>query len=175
MKTLLFFLCLAACAVSASGQAAPKWIDYTSAEGQYSVSMPKKPTITRQKGQGGDGTALDQVLAQANDTRSVMVVAHFDYPAGGSFDLDKARDGALSKAKGTLVSENDVTLGDFPGRNLVFDAGAGEFTFRVYARFYDAGGSVYMLQYLVDRSDDGPFHKPRIARFFNSFRVLPRQ
>jgi len=173
MKSILFFCLIAVSALVATGQVPPKWIDYKSAEGNYTVSLPEQPKLSKQVATDPNGKPFDQHLATTEGSDATIIIGYFDYQ-GSTFSLDRARDGVVRSVKGKLVSEAEIKLGSFPGRNMIVEAELDGFSIRAYVRFFDAGQRVYMLQYLVIQSDDGPQQKTSIAKLFDSFKVLPR-
>jgi hypothetical protein len=151
---------------------AGEWIRYTSTEGRYSVKLPAEPKVSSQDSTAPSGEKLKQYLAQATDSNSLAMIGYFDYPAGGSFDFDKGRDGMVGAVKGTLVSEKPISLGDNPGRELRVSVKAptGE-DFIVRARFYDVSGRVYVVQIIYRKAEESPALTEKAEKYFDSFSV----
>lgn len=168
---LLIFLFGSALMAFSQAKSEPKWAIYNSPDGLYSVLLPTKPSLKQQEAKDADGKPLEQYLASAHEGNATLMVGYFDYYAPATFSFDRARDGLLNNIAGTLVSEDPTKLGEYPGRFVVADANGDGIDFRVYVRFYDAGGRVYVLQYIVPKSDDGPLHKPKMAKYFDSFKI----
>lgn len=157
-------------AVLAQTAATPKWVEYKSADGGYSVMLPSRPNLTRQDATDAAGKPLDQYLATATEAGATMMIGYFDYE--GTFSFDKGRDGLIAKINGKLVSEADIKLGPLAGRSVVADASASGYEFRTYVRFYDTGRRVYVVQFLVLKTEDTAAHTTRKGRYFDSFKVL---
>ena len=169
LRPIIFILTLFVTAFATFAQTPAKWVEYTSPDGLYSILLPTAPDLKKQDAKGADGKPVDQYLASAQDGNIMMMVGYFDY--SNTFSFEKARDGMVANVKGKLVSEEAVKLGNYPGRNAVVEASASGFAFRVYVRFYDAGGRVYVIQYIVPMDEDGPSLKPKMAKYFDSFKI----
>lgn len=172
MNKILVLVCvLVAFAIPASAQKAKEWVKYTSAEGRYSVNLPVLPKVTEQEAKDANGRPLKQYLASADDGGGLFMIGYFDHN-GSTFSLDKGRDGMVKQVNGTLVSEEPVTLGGSPGRQLKVLAAAADGTvFIVRARMYDIGIRVFILQYLSLKSADNPEVDVKAKKFFDSFEV----
>lgn len=158
-------------AISAVAQKEVEWIKYTSAEGRYSVSLPSEPKIGQQESTTADGIKFPQYKATSVDGSGVFMIGYFDYAAPTTFSFDKARDAMVSGVKGALISEDSISLGGSPGRQLKVSAPADGVTYLIRARFYDVGGRVYMLQYIFPKDEDGPAIDTKAGKFFDSFSV----
>jgi hypothetical protein len=170
---IVLSMLVAAIAVSAQTVATPKWVEYKSADGGYTVMLPTKPNLTRQDAKSADGKPLDQYLATASEAGATMMIGYFDYV--GTYSFDKGRDGLIAKINGKLVSEAEIKLGPLAGRSVVANASAGGYDFTSYVRFYDAGSRVYVVQFLVLKTDDTATQATRRGRYFDSFKILTDQ
>jgi len=165
-------LVLIASALAYGQQAAAEWIKYTSAEGRYSALLPRQPKLTAQEVDGPAGSKFTQYMAMASDADSLFMIGYFDYTSSMNFSLDKARDGMLNAVSGTLLKEDNISLGGFPGRDLKVSAklqGGQETLAR--ARFYDVKGRVYVIQHLYLKTSDSQAIADKSAKFFDSFKV----
>jgi len=170
LSSLIFSVAISTAVVW--GQTVQKWVIYESVEGRYSVSLPAEPKLADQEADDASGKKLPQYLATVEDGNAAFIVGHFDYDSQSVFSLDKARDGLLANIKGTLISEESARLETFPGRSLVAEAESGSITFLVRARFFDAAGRVYVLQFILPKVEDGPSAIAKSKKFFDSFRVM---
>src|SRR5262249_27800272 len=138
--------------------------------GRYSILMPGDPKTVTQSITNDAGVTADVHMAYVETPANAYFVGYFDLGPGQTFDLAKARDGAVQKVNGTLISERKITLGDNPGLEFKASAKTGEQTALVVARFYRVGQRVYMLQFLVAAppSNDIP---DSALRFFDSFQL----
>ncbi|MEP6707291.1 MAG: hypothetical protein ABJC05_07215 [Pyrinomonadaceae bacterium] len=110
-------------------------------------------------------------MAQATDSDSIYGFIYFDYTPDMAFSLDKARDGAVGAVKGTLLSEEAISLGGYPGRELKVAAKNSDLDLVIRARIYDVGRRVYILEHICQKSSDSPTVAEKTARFFDSFKV----
>ena len=174
MKTkILAALLLLSLATLANGfQTVLEWITHTSVEGRYSVLLPKTPKFNSQETTSATGEKMTQYMAEASDSDSLYWVGYFDYTPAMVYSLDKGRDGMVAAVKGTLLSEEAISLGGNPGRELKVsvktEAGI---EFLIRARMYDIGRRIYALQHLTLKSSDSPAIAKKTTRFFDSFKV----
>jgi hypothetical protein len=126
-KTVIFAsaLLLAIGLLACSG--APKFSEFKSEAGKFTVMAPavlleETQTLETQAGK----IDLHVFSTQSDDIG--YFVSYCDYPqeivqrGNPETMLDGSRDGALSNAKGTLVSETKITLEGHPGRELLMEA-----------------------------------------------------
>ena len=103
------------------------WIVCTSREGGFSVSLPGKPTESKQRVMTATGNLDVHLFIVETKDDAAYVVSYCDLPAadlkGGTADkrLDHARDGAVDKARGKLRTEKKITIAGYPGRELVIE------------------------------------------------------
>lgn len=173
--------CFAACfllivvTLAEGFQSTSEWVTYTSTEGRYSVLLPQQPKLSSQEASTSTGEKFTQYMAQATDTDSLYGFIYFDYTPEMSFSLDKARDGAIGAVKGTLLSEEAISLGGYPGRELKIAAKNSDLDLLIRARIYDVGRRVYVLQHIIQKSSDSPAVAQKTARFFDSFKVTQKK
>lgn len=170
-KTIAALLVLMFAALAHGFQSAAKWVQYTSAEGHYSVLMPQSPQLSSQETAASTGEKFPQYLAQASDSDGLFMISYFDYPPGMIFTIDKGRDGMVEAVKGTLLSEEPIRLGAHPGREIKIAAKHNEIDLLIRARFYDVGARVYVIQHLFAKSSASTATEAKTARFFDSFKV----
>jgi hypothetical protein len=151
-------------------QAASQWTKYTSPEGGYSVLLPGEPQLKSQEETAPDGGKIQQHLAFASDSAGAgYMVAYFE-TGDRSFSFDKARDGALSRVNGTLISERDIKLREYPGREVKFFGAASGVDFFFVVRFYRLETRVFVIQFIVPKSA-GQDVPDKAIKFFDSFQV----
>lgn len=145
---------------------------YISDAGRYSIMFPSEPKLSTQNISSPTGDAMTQYMAMSMGQNLLFMVGYFDYGSGIVFNLDKARDGMLDSVKGTLLDEQSISLGGAPGKQIRIVGRTDEgIEFINRARFYDISPRVFVLQCMVQRSQDGPEASDRCERFFDSFRV----
>ncbi|MDQ2974564.1 MAG: hypothetical protein M3R69_04020 [Acidobacteriota bacterium] len=178
-------LLLMSAALALSVQKPDDWIAYTSPEGHYSVLIPAQPTLSTQESTAANGEKFPQYLASvvaAGDI--VFMIAYFDTLPGTVFSADAARDGMVKAIKGTLISENAITLGGYSGRDLKVlttptppppaegTKPAEPVDYIVRARFYEADKRIYVVQLIFPKSlENGPF-AAKATKYFDSFQVV---
>jgi hypothetical protein len=151
-------------------QAASQWTKYTSPEGGYSVLLPSEPQLKSQEETAPDGGKIEQHLAFATDSAGAgYMVAYFE-TGDRSFSFDKARDGAISRVNGTLLSERDIKLHEYPGREVKLFGSAGGVDFFFVVRFYRVEKRVFVIQFIVPKSA-GQDVPDKAVGFFDSFQV----
>src|SRR5215470_13870707 len=104
------------CAAAVLAQA-PQFTRYNSADGHYSVLTPSEPKLSTQQSKAPDGTTVEQHLATAGSSDGAYVIGYFDL-GSHTFDFDKARDGAIARINGSLLTEHNIALGSNPGREF---------------------------------------------------------
>jgi len=154
-------------------QGAGEWIKYDSPEGRYSVLLPGPPRLTTLEAATADGEKFPQYMATASDTTGVFSVGYFDHVPGTIFSLDKARDEMVKALKGTLVSEDSISLGASPGREFkALITAPNGIEYLLQARFYDVDKRVYVLHFITARAAVDSASAARATRYFESFKVV---
>jgi flagellar basal body-associated protein FliL len=151
------------------------WKTFSSSAGKFSVDYPGTPKEVKQS----QPTAVGKIdiyfyQLEANNKAMLYQAGYNDYPADVVEGADPADllngalQGGAGAVGGTVLSQKDITLNGFPGKeariSAVSGALKGEFTIRIYLvdnRLYQlmAGGS-------VGKIDEGG-----INRFLNSFKL----
>lgn len=123
------------------------WKEFTSKEGLFRVLMPGTPKQHTAEAESDFGKGvLHMNTAQADRT---LYGAHYlDYPAEIKKApiqkvLDASRDGALANLEGKLVSEKDIKLDKYPGREVQIEVAEGKRLFR--ARVYLVEQRMYQV------------------------------
>lgn len=145
------------------------WVNYTSVEGRYTVSVPSQPTLKTQDSATATGDKLTQYFATSSDGKEVFITAYFDYSQSQSFTLDKARDGMVNAVKGTILSDTPITLASWPGEQVKIDAKEGDVELIMRVKFYNVDHRVYILQCIAPKSEDGSAVEQKANRYFDSF------
>lgn len=150
------------------------WRELAVPEGRFAVLLPGKPRHESRALNTAAG-ALTMTMYSVSLERGTMGVAYTDYPAaalaaGGMREqLDAARDALLRNIRGGVRSEEDISIGGFPGRQLYAEGRAGAETALLKARFVVAGSRLYQIAYVGarDRLDMAD-----IDMFLTSFKLL---
>jgi len=158
MKRLGFAVVML-CAVSAWAESKP----YTSAALGFTATFPFE--VKEQADPAGGGTAA------AFDPQGVMYMVGVsptpaDQVKGRSVkeQLDDGLAGMVAKVNGKLVSQKDVKLGKYPGREAEIEVNGGKATFRAYL----VGATSYLLGVV---HKDGVTPPVTAAEFFKSFKL----
>ncbi len=171
-KTLAVLLLLSVATLANGFQTVLEWMKHTSVEGRYNVLLPQAPKFSSQEITAATGEKMTQYMAEAADSDSLYWVGYFDYTPTMTYSLDKGRDGMLAAVKGTLLSEEAISLGGNPGREFkVFVKTEAGMEFLIHGRMYDIGRRIYALQHLFLKSSDSPANAKKTTRFFDSFKV----
>lgn len=171
VTTTLAAILFCATAVYAA-QDATRWIKYDSAEGRYSILLPKEPELDTQDAQNSDGVQFKQHLASVSDGTSFYMISYFDYAPQINYSFDKGRDGMVAAVKGQLLSESNISLGVHAGRELKVSATDSQGTdFIIHARFYDVNRRIYVLQRIYQRERDDAANSQVTSKYFDSFQA----
>ncbi|MBK1987830.1 hypothetical protein A0J48_009810 [Sphaerospermopsis aphanizomenoides BCCUSP55] len=105
------------------------WKKFSSPEGKFSILMPGTPTESKQKVNTKNGTVevnLFTIERQQDEVK--YTVAYIDYPEDYiellkrnnlvEQAIDAGKKTALQNAKGTLISEEKINLGDYLGKEV---------------------------------------------------------
>ena len=149
------------------------WVRYNSADGRYNVALPTQPKLSTQDSQTADGVKFLQYMATSSTDAEVCLIGYFDRVPGTTFSLDKARDGFVNAIKGTLISENNITLAGQPGLEArVEGTGSDGAQYVLRVRIYNMGTRIYVVQFIAAKADaDSPIRKRNAAQYFASFTV----
>jgi hypothetical protein len=156
------------------GQDRTEWTPFEAADGSFSASMPGVPEEGGTEVPSAFGSVSSHTWVHQERTRAFSI-AHTDYPDGirkqmtDEQFLDTARDAAVQKTRGRLVSETPVALSGHPGREVrIDDAGGGGAT--VQGRLYVVDSRLY--QVMVTTTPEGA-DSPDVATFLDSFQLAP--
>lgn len=153
-----------------------EWQEFTSPQGNFTVSMPGKPTeeITEANAENGITESGSFLLELEGDILGYGVFyKHLpNAPSVASTEqtkefFDGFRDDFVQNGvlDGTLVEESDVMLGEYAGRQLEVSGSEGYIKLRVYL----VEERLYLLLAASETQEKFP---PAGDRFFNSFKLL---
>lgn len=150
---------------------------FTSPDGRFSVTSPFDFSETTKILNRATGP-VKQVVFFGGDDATLYSVFYHDYPDGQirpspETALDENRAvivDALYAMHGRIVSEKSITLGDYPGRDLILDAIAPNGpTVAIYLRSIIVGNRVYGIEVVVQK---GRYDPLAIADFLQSFKII---
>ena len=128
---------------------------YSSAKGRFNILVPADPKLSKQEIFTGDGKKVTQYRVSASDANFAVFAAYYDYSSGMSYRLEQGRD-SIVRTTGTLLNERRINLEEgHPGLELNISAKRPEgIEFLVRVRIYDVDRRVYVLQFIIPRSED---------------------
>lgn len=151
------------------------WRQFASAEGGFAVLFPGTPQETTLPLNTPSGAVTLRIYGADRPGQAMYFVSYADFPAAVlRFDtntlLDGVVNGAVRNVQGTLLSQQPISLGGFPGRETRVQAPGGKIlryrTFLVKQRLYQiAVETTPAVEVNLTGSIQG---------FFNSFKLLPR-
>jgi regulation of enolase protein 1 (concanavalin A-like superfamily) len=139
-----------ACAPPAPAQA--PWETVTSKEGQFTVEMPVKPSVTRSRTRTGPGGTVKVLMIGGKTDAGAYFVYKVEFPTAivkGTEDehLDAERDLFAEEWNGKVIAEKKVRAEGKVGRDFTIRGkpaeGAGVLTIRI--REYLTGNAVYAV------------------------------
>lgn len=171
---LLVVVLISAGVQASSFQGSGEWIKYNSAKGRYSVLVPGEPRLSRQEVLTSNGKKVTQYRATASESNFAVFVGYYDYSSAMTYSLNQARDNIVASL-GTLLSQGEIGLDGHPGLEMNVSAkGPDSMEFMVRVRIIHVDRRVYVLQFIIPRSEDNAVSAETATRYFDSFRVMKR-
>jgi len=96
------------------------WASFTSTDCGVTIPMPGTPKVSNEAVAAPSGKlTIHSATSDLGDRAAIVSCS--DIPAYKSSDdvLDRTRDGTVSSMHGTLVASRNVTVGGFPGRDMI--------------------------------------------------------
>jgi hypothetical protein len=148
----------------------PAWRDYSSAEGQFSATMPDEPRTSVVVTETAKGPMYTHTVGATDKNLNEYLVSWTSYDRSVEFKatektLDNVRDALISSKGGKLISESSLNLAGGPARAITFTDSDGRI---VRARFYFIGRRFYQVMMAESRSEQNSVDSDR---FFQSFKV----
>jgi hypothetical protein len=149
-----------------------KW--ETVSEGGITVEMPGKPTKQAQDVPTGTGKATGQMFTLDKGAEAYVLAFH-EFPAAvSSLNIDPkvllkgASDGAVRNIDGKVTSQRDVTVGGYPGTELIGEGSKDGKDIEFTIRMYWAKPRLIQTLYL---SEKGKGNKENATKFLDSLKV----
>lgn len=145
------------------------WTELRSQAGHFHILMPGRPRMEHSSLNTEIGV-VDMYYWGSDQAPYSFAVVYADYPPSAVKDRDpqqllaNARDGAIANVGGKLTSDENIYLGDYPGREVRVSIQNGEKI--SIARFYMVRNRMFSLVCITDRQHD---FSPTIDKFLNSF------
>jgi hypothetical protein len=159
----------AATAVTPTDKIPPGWIEFEMPAARFKVLMPGTPKTSRRKIK----TDIGEVAATRYTTTDAANVTYDvllnDYPKAGVSKssphklLEAVRDGLVFQTKGRTTSYKQITLANFPGRDLEIMGGEGSH-YRVRLVWVET-----RLYQIMTVTPGKP--RPEASVFFDSFQI----
>ena len=151
----------------------PQWKEFSSSEGSFSVLMPVTPTQKTQS-TNSSTVSLDSNLftASLEEGKVVYSVAYTNFPEElaqfpPNLLLDTLSGRFTNDKKIKLLSQQDISLGQYPGKEIKFEA-PGEII--VKHRTFIAEKRLYQLTAEIPKDRESALSNDT-DRFLNSFRL----
>ena len=150
------------------------WIKAAPATKGFTILLPGKPAEASQAVTGRP--ELENFTLTLETSLAGYVVSYVPFPsevtdpAAVKEILDRGRDGGLASSKGTLVSEKEIKLNDYPGREWLINLPG---NLQVTARAYWVKRRLYQTVFVALPSNSSP-EKMKLTqeaktRFLDSF------
>jgi len=154
---------------SESSDKTASWVTYTSAEYGFSVMMPEQPEEVVE----AEGDVLVKVSRETDNYRVIYsprpeTLAEASTKEIQQFLVEAARD-EVTSIEGATVSERDITLNGYPGREIVADVTVGTMDATYIARIYQVDNHIFRL---IGLAEKGSEYAENIPTFLNSFALL---
>jgi len=138
----------------------PVWEKFAPPGGGFSVLFPGTAKTSKQSAGG-----VDVVVYACENPDANYVVGYFAFPPGKTLTLDAVISSLVSQTKGKLLSQKNINLANYPGREFTAQLPSGAL---MRQRFVMANGRLYQVGLdgpasVVDGSD--------ATRFFDSFKL----
>jgi len=147
------------------------WLEFTSEVGNFSVMMPGTPEEDVETSQRGE---MRQYLVSSDDETIAYGVFYYDVgelPRKlSATEIDELFDASIAGfledwQEKNIVSENNISLGNVPGRAIEVEGSEGMFKMRLYW----AAPRLYMVLVGSEQPEEFPTESDR---FFDSFEFL---
>ncbi|NET01192.1 MAG: hypothetical protein F6K62_05250 [Sphaerospermopsis sp. SIO1G2] len=158
------------------------WSVFSSPQGGFRILMPGQPQVTKQKVKTKTGQVeVNLYSVERKEEGSKYTVAYIDYPTE-YIDLlikrnlveqaiDTGKNTALSQAKGTIISEEKITLNGYQGKEVNYTKPG---NLVIKQRIFLVGKRLYQFSAEVSK-DKQKYLTKSISGFCDSFTLLPRQ
>jgi hypothetical protein len=150
------------------------WTEFSSTDGAFSVLMPGTPTEQTQT-QDTDWGPIEVHMFTVEQGDVAYLVGYNVFPAAviqavsPAQLLDSARDGQVETVKGTLLSEEVITLDANPGRDLEIQVEGEDGTSSLRSRLFLVGDRLYQL---VVAGPKGQSTSSNTIKFLDSFELV---
>lgn len=149
------------------------WIKFSSPEGRFSVLFPQEPKF--ESVAASESSGVTNYRYSDIESGYGFICEYFDVQSIGADSqhfLDVTRDGIISGASATKVSEEKISLNTYPGRELQLALKVNEGTeITGLTRIYLVDKRLYSLTFLHLKSMDAAVAADLGKKFFSSFEL----
>jgi hypothetical protein len=153
----------------AGGFKQTEWPKFKSTEENFTISMPSEPKQERTSGRGPFGNGHHIYSLESNGISYTVSNSVFETPPTQPKDikrvLDFSRDMVLTVTSGKLLSDKDISLEGFPGREVRIEKDKKIWTLHAYI----VKGRMYQLMTTEPKAKE---QSPDARKFFDSFKFL---
>ena len=170
MRTVLVPIAALALVAAPAVAQTPAWSTYADPALGFSVLFPGQPAASEKDLPVGDQT-VKMTSVTAADDQGVYMVAVVDYgvaPESSKAALDGAVSGMVSSVDGQLVSQQAITVGGQPAREVVIRSTSTGSELLLKVRAVSSGTKLYEAL----AGGAGPTGAPDADRFLASFTLL---
>jgi len=175
-KTLATLLLLFSVATAYGIQAETEWVRFTAPKGLFSLQSPHEPKLEV----APDSTTAQPKHSRFNDFGDGygFVIEYFeDLPiVDPDKYLDTTRDEVVKALKGTLTSQDKISLDGYPGREVAITiTAANGIIVLVRTRIYAVGTSMFSLSCVWRQDMDQAAAAKMAERYFSSVKIKPNE
>jgi hypothetical protein len=155
-------------------QPPPELKTFRSVQGRFTVRVPGVPEEQAQTAKPGDTSPVTHTFI-LGDEAAAYIMTYTDFSAEQvskakpSAIITSARDGGINNVKGHLVSESDITVNGFPGRDVIASVPLGDKQGSARFRIVLAKTRLYVVLYV---GPAGTESSAQINDYLKSFQIL---
>jgi len=149
------------------------WQRFISEDGTFSIEMPGKPKASKIILPVEERETYLDIFMVDEKEGFVFSLAYIDFTnevlqkKSVEQRLNDARDGAVLNVQGALLSEAEVSIKQYPGREIMIRSVDGESIIK--SRFFLVGNRQYQLMVITTKDKIESF---TVRRFLDSFNIL---
>jgi hypothetical protein len=145
------------------------WLTFKSTDENFVISLPSEPKQERTNMRGPFGNGHHIYSVENNSISYTVSYSAFDAPPTNPKDikriLDTARNLVLTVTNGKLLSDKEIAVDKFPGREVKIQKDKKIWTLRAYI----VRERMYQLMTTEPKTKDG---SAETAKFFDSFKLI---
>ena len=139
------------------------WINYTSPEGRYAVSLPSQPKVDTDQ-------ATKAYRAMSTSLSAVFLVEYLDLGTDSTFSIDDTLKGGMNE-NSTILARNPINIAGFPGNQLIESKKDSSGDTVMETRITKVGARVYFVVFGYPKSMESDAIKAKGTKFFDSFHL----